>query len=145
MAGRSPKAATENNLVYVLAQAHRIVHVRFETLLKTEGVQVEHWRVLDILSDKTGRSMGELSKAVLVNNPTLTKMLDKMVTNGLVHRTLDPGDQRRVIVYITDGGLDLLARLQVHKQSIDAKLKSALGASKANALKKLLNDLVVDL
>ncbi|MBL4907460.1 MAG: MarR family transcriptional regulator, partial [Sneathiella sp.] len=54
---------------YLLAQAHRNVHLRMEKLLKREGVQVEHWRVLEVLSDREGRSMGDLAEQVLMNHP----------------------------------------------------------------------------
>ena len=77
---------------YLLAQAHRNIHLGLEKILKREGVQVEHWRILDVIHDEKGYSMGELAELVLMNHPALTKMMDKMVAKGLVPPP--PGSRR---------------------------------------------------
>ena len=100
------------SLTYLLAQANRLVSGALERLLAAEGAQVEHWRVLEVLSDEQGRSMGELAQLVLMNPPALTKLMDRMVSRGWVHRSADPMDSRRVLVLISDGGLEFVARLR---------------------------------
>eukprot|EP00752_Nemacystus_decipiens_P000154 g154.t1 len=131
-----------DHLAYVLAQAHRGVHLRFEKRLKTEGVQVEHWRVLKILSDRDGQSMGDLADSVLMNHPALTKMIDKMVANGLVHRALDPTDHRKVNIFITDQGRALFDRLSPHDEKLDREFETALGPERMQTLKDLLNAVI---
>ncbi|MEO1017626.1 MAG: MarR family transcriptional regulator [Pseudomonadota bacterium] len=131
-----------DHLAYVLAQAHRGVHLRFEKRLRTEGVQVEHWRVLKILIDKNGQSMGDLADKVLMNHPALTKMIDKMVSNGLVHRALDPQDNRRVNIFITDQGRTLYERLSPHDAKLDQDFEAALGIEQMKTLKHLLNAVI---
>ena len=56
--------------------------------------------------------MGELANAVLMNHPALTKMIDRMVSSGLVHRAPDPADQRRVLVYGTERGIVAMQKLR---------------------------------
>lgn len=131
-----------DHFAYMLAQAHRGVHLRFEKRLKTEGVQVEHWRVLKILIDKDGQSMGELAGKVLMNHSALTKMVDKMVANGLVHRALDPQDNRRVNIFITDSGRSLYARLSPHDAKLDQEFEAALGSEQMKTLKDLLSAVI---
>ena len=48
--------------------------------------------------------MGELADAVLLNHPTLTKMIDRMVSDTLVYRVQDPNDRRKVLMFISDRG-----------------------------------------
>jgi len=50
-----------NYLAYLLAQANRQMSALLERALANEGVQIEHWRILEVLSDELGRSMGELA------------------------------------------------------------------------------------
>ncbi len=138
----APTERIANNLAYILAQAHRGVHLRLEKRLKLEGVQVEHWRILDVLSDERGRSMGELADTVLMNHPALTKMLDKMVVNGLVHRSLDPSDQRKVLVFVTNSGLELASRLHAHAEKINNQFLLNIGSKKMARLKALLNEVI---
>ena len=131
-----------NYLAYLLAQANRKMTAQLESALSDEGVQIEHWRILEILSDEQGRSMGELAELVLMNHPALTKTIDRMVSRALVHRRADPVDSRRVLVYVTDQGLELVVglreRVDQHHEAVDA----AVGSKKTEQLKKLLGELI---
>ena len=92
------------HLAYLLAQANREINRQLELRLSKEGVPVEQWRILKVLSDGNGHSMGELADAVLLNHPTLTKMIDRMVSDTLVYRVQDPNDRRKVLMFISDRG-----------------------------------------
>ena len=138
----SRKEKITDNLAYVLAQAHRNVHQMLEKQLRLEGMQVENWRILDVLSDEKGRSMGELAEIVLMNHPALTKMLDRMVARGLVHRSLDPSDQRKVIVFITNVGLEVHQKLNEHAVKFNQRFHSNIGPKKLQELKELLNEII---
>jgi DNA-binding MarR family transcriptional regulator len=131
-----------NYLAYLVAQAHRRLHVDLQRSLQEEGAQVEQWRVLDVLSDGRGRSMGDLADLVLMNHPTLTKMTDRMVAKGLVHRAPDEEDQRRVLVYITDLGLELYERIKSRVDTQNSALEDHLGEREAAALRQLLERVI---
>jgi MarR family transcriptional regulator, organic hydroperoxide resistance regulator len=125
-------------LAYLLASANRQMRLGLGRLTATEDVTEEQWRILQVLSDEQGRSMGELAERVLMNHPALTKNIDKLVSRGLVQRATDTVDSRRVLVYISDLGLEVVARL---KRSVDAHhgaVEDALGPRKTAQLKKLL-------
>jgi DNA-binding MarR family transcriptional regulator len=128
------------SLTYLLAQANRVVTATLERLLAQEGATIEHWRVLEVLSDEQGRSMGELAQLVLMNHPALTKLMDRMVSRGWAHRAADPADSRKVLVFITDAGLAFAARLRQrvaeYHEAIDA------GDRRAEQLKRLLGTLI---
>ena len=51
------------HLAYLLAQANREINRQLELRLSKEGVPVEQWRILKVLSDGDGHSMGELADA----------------------------------------------------------------------------------
>jgi len=131
-----------NYLAYLLAQANRRMNAQLAETLGEEGVQIEHWRILEVLSDEQGRSMGELAELVLMNHPALTKTMDRMVSNGFVHRRADAQDSRRVLVYITDHGLELVARLKECVDQHHQAINDAVGSKKAEQLKKLLGELI---
>jgi MarR family transcriptional regulator, organic hydroperoxide resistance regulator len=131
-----------NYLAYLLAQANRQMSARLERALSEEGVQIEHWRILEVLSDEQGRSMGELAEIVLMNHPALTKTADRMVSGGFVHRRVDPADSRRVLLYITDHGLELVGRLRERVDEHHDVVTAAVGSRKAEQLKKLLGEFI---
>ena len=45
--------------------------------------------------------MSEIAEFALVPAPSLTRLVDRMATDGLVHRTVDARDRRRVLVHLT--------------------------------------------
>ena len=48
--------------------------------------------------------MSELAEIVLMNPPAMTKMVDRMVADGLVQRQIGREDQRRVTLILTEHG-----------------------------------------
>src|SRR5882757_4440338 len=94
---KSPSKPITEHLAYLLAQANREINRQLDARFRKEGVPVEQWRILKILSDGKGHSMGELAEAVLLNHPTLTKMVDRMVSESLVYRVQDADDRRKVV------------------------------------------------
>lgn len=131
-----------NYLAYLVAHAHRKLHGELEKSLQEEGVSVEVWRMLEVLSDGRGRSMGEIAELVLMNHPTLTKMTDRIVARGLVHRAPDPDDQRRVLVYATDLGLALVERVRGRALSQNTALEEHLGTRRTEELRQLLDSVI---
>lgn len=140
-----PDQEISNYLAYLLASANRSMRLSLAQSIADEEVNEEHWRILQVLSNEQGRSMGELAQAVLLNHPALTKNIDKLVSRGLVVRAADAHDNRRVLVYISDMGLETISRL---KKSVDAHhegIEEALGARKTTQLKRLLESFIEEL
>ena len=84
-------------LANLLAQANRQISSQLEEQFRAEGIPIEQWRVLEVLSAGRGYAMSELAQAVLMNLPTLTKTIDRMVSANLVHRKPDAKDRRKVL------------------------------------------------
>jgi DNA-binding MarR family transcriptional regulator len=131
------------HLAYLLAQANREINRQLEARLRAEGVPVEQWRILKVLSDGKGHSMGELADAVLLNHPTLTKMIDRMVSDSLVYRVQDPDDRRKVLMYSSDRGKALTQRLNALAMSQEAHIAESYGDKATAELKRLLESLIV--
>lgn len=125
-------------LAYLLASAHRVMRQGLSQSIAAEDVTEEQWRILQVLSDEQGRSMGELAERVLMNHPALTKNIDKLVSRSLVQRAADAQDSRKVLVYISDPGLEMVARLRKSVDQHHEGVSEALGARKTEQLKKLL-------
>jgi DNA-binding MarR family transcriptional regulator len=59
-----------------------------------------------------------------------------------VHRALDPDDNRRVFVFITDSGLELFQRVHSLAVNLNNEFKSNMGAKKMREIKRLLNEVI---
>jgi DNA-binding MarR family transcriptional regulator len=133
---------TPSHLSLLLERANRVVGDHLIRSIGLEGITPDHFRVLRHLADELGHPMGEIAERLEMNPPTLTKLIDRMVGKSLVQRAADPEDSRRVLVYATDGGLDLLEELQGKVDEHHAALRALLGDRNARQLERLLTTLI---
>jgi DNA-binding MarR family transcriptional regulator len=126
------------SLQSLLSEASRKATADLERVLRPKGVPVEYWRVLEVLADENGRSMSALADAVSMRLPTLSKLVDRLVADALVQRAADPQDLRRVLVYISDPGLQLVTGLRERVRRQRSALEASLGQEHGAALKRLL-------
>jgi DNA-binding MarR family transcriptional regulator len=122
----------------LLSEASRTASADLERVLGREGLPVDQWRVLERLADGAGRTMTALAEDVDMKLPSLSKLIDRMVGGALVQRAQDPADQRRVLVYVSDIGLEkfrlLKGRVRRQRQDIETRL----GDERGRELRRLL-------
>lgn len=132
----------DDYLLYLLARASSEVSAQFHDRLRAHGLQVPEWRVLASLSDGDGMTVGELAARALQRQPTMTKIIDRMVDSGLVERRRDKDDRRKVRVFISRDGQrrvdDALADAKDHEREVLADYAPA----EADRLKSMLRSLV---
>ena len=104
-------ARRDEDLAHLLSQAERRVTERLSAALEAEGLTLAQWRVLTLLSDGTGHPMAEAAEFAMLPAPTLTKVIDRMVSLNLVYRRPDLRDRRRVLIYSSARGRRLHQRL----------------------------------
>jgi DNA-binding MarR family transcriptional regulator len=66
---------------------------------------VGRWHVLTAVAGGHGRAMSQLAEATLLTGASLTRLIDAMIADNLVHRKVDDTDRRRVLVFPTRRGL----------------------------------------
>ena len=113
---------------------------RVEQILAGDGLALEQWRTLDLLSDGDGHSMTQIAGHVMVPAPTLTKIVDRLVESGLVYRRPDERDRRRVLVFLSEHGRETQLRLAPDVEHAEHEIAATLG-SDAPRLMSLLHRL----
>lgn len=84
----------------------------------------------------------ELQTGVLLSQPALSRMVDRLVTRELVQRTSDPRDGRAIYVELTDEGRRVQHEVgSAHARSIDRKLGEALSEAQLRTLEHLCEKL----
>lgn len=135
-----PGITVESFLSYSLASAHRHVQTDLNSKLRSLGVQIETWRVLQFLRSDKRYTMTELANVVLMNPPTLTKLIDRMVSDGLVQRQFAEEDKRCVQLALTDLGVTLCDEVLAHVSAQNDKIMSALGQETVQKLQDILHE-----
>jgi DNA-binding MarR family transcriptional regulator len=128
----------EHQLAHLIASINRQIEEELEGRLRPEGLSIEWFRVLRALLQNDGQAMGALAGEVLVDATTLTKMIDRMVTEALVYRAPDPSDRRRVLIFLARKGRLLADRLAPLVGEQQRQIFAHLKGEKAEELKRLL-------
>ncbi|MEI7445220.1 MAG: MarR family transcriptional regulator [Burkholderiales bacterium] len=128
------------SLAVLLSEASRRASADLERVLDPAGLPVEQWRVLERLADGHGRTMSALAEEVDMKLPSLSKLIDRMVGSALVQRGQDPADQRRVLVYVSDIGLEKHRLLRGRVRRTRQDLETRLGDERGRELRRLLED-----
>ncbi|WP_431282017.1 MarR family winged helix-turn-helix transcriptional regulator [Humitalea sp. 24SJ18S-53] len=138
---REPRFIDEY-LLYLLARASHTVSAEFHKVLRTQDVGVAEWRVLATLHGSGGESVGVLADACLMQQPTMTKTLDRMAREGLVERGVDAGDGRIVRVRLTEQGAVAAAGLVDAARAHEATVIARMRPGEAATVKALLHGLL---
>ncbi|WP_062214922.1 MarR family winged helix-turn-helix transcriptional regulator [Streptomyces sp. NBRC 109706] len=107
----APSADTPEDLSFLLTRAERLAARRLREALDETGCSVDGWRVLALLADGQGHGMTAIADRMLLPPPSLTRLMDQLVDDGLVHRRVDPLDRRRVLAGLTPHGVTVQAEL----------------------------------
>ncbi len=130
----------ERLLPDLLARASYAVNQGFAAELRRRGASLPVWRVLAALRASPGRTVSGLAEASLLQQPTMTKMLDRMVRSGLVTRAPDARDRRVQRVFLTPEGEARAAELAAAAERYEAEVLAR--HPEAEGIKAVLRDLV---
>lgn len=129
-------------LPILLLRARESVMAWFRPHLREHGVTDHQWRVLRALAEAGSLEMQELSAACEVQAPSLSRIMPKLVEQGLVSRENDPADQRRVVARVTPRGEELIATVSEGSAAIYRALLDVVGQDRLNGIQRALTDLV---
>ncbi|MEW6018004.1 MAG: MarR family transcriptional regulator [Pseudomonadota bacterium] len=91
-------------LCFALYGASNRVTRLYRPLLAPLGLTYPQYLVMLALWETAPRSVGGLGEALDLDSGTLTPLLKRLERQGLVTRTRDPADERRVMVALSDAG-----------------------------------------
>jgi len=72
--------------------------------LKRSGINIARWRVLAVLQDHGHLNIGSIAERTLIEQPTVTRVVDQLEREGLAVRVTAQGDSRFVQVSLTRAG-----------------------------------------
>ena len=107
------------------------------------GTSITEYDVLFNLSRQPGHALRirDLNKHLLLTQPSVSRLLDRLAAKGLVAKSGDPDDARGTVVTLTEAGLDEFRRVGTrHSHSIASKM-SVLSSEELRQLAHLADKL----
>jgi flavin reductase (DIM6/NTAB) family NADH-FMN oxidoreductase RutF/DNA-binding MarR family transcriptional regulator len=132
----------EEYLPFLLARAGHQVEGRFHRQLHKHDLSMLSWRVLAALSSRNDWTIGELCDACLAKQPTISKLVDRLVQQGLVRRRADAADARRALLSLTGRGHATMAPVLQDASAFNLSLLADYPPEQLTALKRLLRDMI---
>lgn len=86
-------------------------------------------------------SAGELMSRMMISSGTTTNRIQRLVSEGLVERTVDATDARKAVVSLTPAGMAAIERAVAEHVATQAKLVDSLDPDEADQLVGLLRKL----
>ena len=122
-----------------LLRAHAAVMRGFTGERMWDELSLNEYDVLYTLK-KAGCAlrMSDLNDAVLLSQPALSRLVDRLDARGLVSRCADPADRRGVLVTLTAAGADAQQRTGVrHARSVARRMRAALSPTDMHDLQRI--------
>lgn len=108
--GVAQQLRLDNQLCFALYAASGLVTRAYRPLLEPLGLTYPQYLAMMALWEKAPRTVSDLGEALGLDSGTLTPLLKRMEGAGLVRRTRDRADERRVQITLTDEGRALQDR-----------------------------------
>ena len=100
----------DNQLCFALYSASLAMTKLYKPLLDELGITYPQYLVLLVLWERDGITVSELGERLSLDSGTLTPLLKRLETAGLVSRLRDTQDERRVLVRLSAAGRELKQR-----------------------------------
>lgn len=139
----SKSARPGRGLLDALAQTAFAMMAILHRVAAENDLSITQLRVGGILRDRRLR-MTELARYLGLTKSTMTGLVERAETRGLMARASSRDDGRAVDVFLTKDGLTLAARVQGQVQDALAPLTGRLNAADRRRLQELLARLLED-
>ena len=111
---RAPAPGTppplDDQLCYAIYSAGIAVQRLYKPLLDALGLTYPQYLVLNVLWREDGQTVGGIGERLALESSTLTPLLKRLEAAGLVRRARNPGNERQVVVTLTEQGRALRPR-----------------------------------
>ncbi|SRR5690554_3528714 len=139
---KRPFGSLEQEVSLTLTRLASELNAAQADLLRGAGVTWTQYNALRILRGAEGEplSCGDIGERMISRDSDVTRLLDRLEKQGLVHRARGERDRRVVKTRITDKGLALLAELDQPVAEMHTRQLGHLGTAKLRTLLSLLEE-----
>lgn len=130
------------NLALLLLSVREFVMANFRPTLKAFGLTDQQWRILRALNSTGEMEAGQIADTCKILSPSLTGILSRMLTQGLIERSWSTVDQRRSIITLSPEGAALVARVQPKIEERYEHIEKVLGEARMAALYEMLDEVL---
>jgi len=100
----------DQQLCFALYSASMAIGRAYKPMLDALGLTYPQYLVLHALWEQDGRTIGEIADRLGLESSTITPLVKRLESAGLLARARNPDDERQVLVSLTTRGHDIRDR-----------------------------------
>jgi DNA-binding MarR family transcriptional regulator len=132
--------AVEDRLIFLISKVYQKLIINLQKAFSESGLEVTPIQVmlLFFLQKNNGSSLTQISHGLMLENPTVTGLIDRLEKLGYVKRSNHPDDRRVYLIYLTEKGNMVAKRALPIIKKLNEEIKVGYSKDEIEAFKKVL-------
>jgi DNA-binding MarR family transcriptional regulator len=130
----------EDRLIFLISKVCQKLITHLQKSLSESGVEVTPIQVmlLFFLQRKNGLNLTQISQGLMLENPTVTGLIDRLEKSGYVKRSDHPSDRRVYLVHLTEKGKKVAKRALPIVKKLNERIKEGYSKGEIEDFKRVL-------
>jgi DNA-binding MarR family transcriptional regulator len=134
-------AKYEDCILFLLSKAYQKAFGNFKRRLQDYGLTPVQSLVLMTISEEEGLSAGEIGKRLVLDNATLSGVLDRLAEGGWIVKATADDDKRLLQIYLTPKANEMTGIIIKERDGLNEDILSPLKLEERLLLKRMLKDM----
>ena len=131
---------TKDTVIKILTSGYK-ANDELSAMFKTHGISLPQFNVLRILRGRKGEAanLSTIQERMIHKMSNTTRLIDKLIEGGYVNRFVCEKNRRKIEIFITKKGLELLNTLDIQLETKEQFLINNLNNKEKEELMRLLS------
>jgi DNA-binding MarR family transcriptional regulator len=132
--------AVEDRLIFLISKVCQKLIINLQESFSENSLEVTPIQVmlLFFLQKNDGSSLTQISQGLMLENPTITGLIDRLEKSGYVKRSDHPNDRRVYLVNITEKGNRVANKALPIVKRLNEQIKEGYLKGEIESFKKVL-------
>lgn len=133
----------DREVVVGLMKSGNLAHHQINTMLQQFGLTLQQFNVLRILRGRNGAAacLESITGDMIQRMSNTSRIVDRLIDKGFAHREICTNNRRKVDIYITPNGTELLNKIDPVLNATEKKFTSSITKQEMEQLLLILDKL----
>ncbi|MDY6967208.1 MAG: MarR family winged helix-turn-helix transcriptional regulator [Spirochaetota bacterium] len=130
----------DDRLIFLISKVYQKLMNTLKQSLQNEGIDITpiQMTILFFLLKNDGCTLTELSRGVVLENSTVTGLIDRLEISKCVERRKHPSDRRAYSIYLTDKGRSAAIMSLPIVKKVNDEIKEGCSNNEIDSFKKVM-------
>jgi len=130
----------EDRFIFLISRVHQKLLTNLQKSFSESGIEVTPIQVmlLFFLQQNNALSLTQISQGLMLENPTVTGLIDRLEKSGYVKRSDHPNDRRVYLVHLTEKGNKVAKKALPIVKKLNEQIKEGYSRAEIEDFKKVL-------